>query len=134
MAGFLSADGTALANRDETCYLASRTNNGVINKSLSAATGATDKTTLAAASTGNQHVIVGGWLSSSGAEIVNIFSGTEKIDSLTFSSTKTRAPFPVGLHADSGELLAIQKVSTATMTGYIEYITIPEGASVPSDL
>ena len=135
MAGFTAADTSALADRDEACYLNSRTGNLIVNRSLGAIAAAGDLTKIDDGVASQQIVIVGGWLSAGGAEAVDILTGTaggqEKIDSIQFSAAQTRLPFPKGLHCDSGDNLYLDKGTAQAATGYIEYVFVTEGQHVP---
>jgi len=106
--------------------------NGVYIKVFTGTGG--DDSTIIAGVTAKRHVIVGGRLSSDGADLMNILSAANVIDSIQFAARATAA-FPVGLECNTAEALILNKVSTTSaVQGWIAYVTLTAGDVFPAPL
>jgi hypothetical protein len=101
---------------------------GVVRKTFTGS--GQDSTEIAAAVTGKRHVIVGGQISCSVADEVQIDSAATVLTQLNFSAGQLSMMLPVGLETASGEALNFDKIGGETLFGFVDYITIDNAGEI----
>ena len=95
-------------------------------------TGATI-TPIQVAVTAQRHIIVAGRITVEAAGTIEIYSATTLRDQLEFPAAGT-ALWPRGFECETAEQLAIKNPDGLTCVGWIAWITITDGLSVPASL
>jgi len=108
-----------------------RYNSGVVTKAYDWITDATT-VEVAAAASGYQHVVTGGWASGncSADEYLTFLSGTTEICRFYFNSGEEGyIRLPVPMHTNTGEKLEVQKSgASSSIFLHLDYVTIKPGA------